>query len=92
MSPSTPRHPAYTQYQIDRNSSRTPPNRLQSDDPLELEITIDKPILAINYKNKSLGGAYWKSDENTLVVLSDIQFANPIDILDLSTPTSFIVL
>lgn len=83
MSPSTPRHPAYSQYQIDRNQSHTPLNHLESDDTSELDITIDKPILAINYKNKNLGGAFWKSDENILIILSDIQCANVIDMLDL---------
>ena len=83
MTFSTPRHPAYSQYRIERNTSRSPSQRLESDDPLELDGTLDKPILAINYKNNYLGGAYWKSDENILVVLADIQCANVIDMLDL---------
>jgi hypothetical protein len=79
----TPRHPAYSQYRIERNTSLSPSQHLESDDSLELDATLDKQILAINYKNKYLGGAYWKSDENVLVVLADIQCANVIDMLDL---------
>jgi len=89
MASSTPRHPAYSQYRIERNTSHSPLHRLESDDSPELDAVLDKPILAINYKNKYLGGAYWKSDENILVVLADIQCANAIDMLDLGTLPSF---
>jgi hypothetical protein len=82
---STPRHPAYLQYRINRKASTTPSNHPENDDPEEQDGTIEKPILAINYKNKCLGGAYWKSDENTLIILSDIQCANVIDMIDLGT-------
>ena len=90
MASSTPRHPAYSQYRIDRNNSRSPLNRLESEDSFELDGTLDRPILAINYKNKYLGGAYWKSDENILVVLADIQCANIIDMLDLGPFIRFV--
>jgi len=43
----------------------------------------DKPILAINYLNKYLGGAFWRPDDSNLIVLADIQCVNPIDMLDL---------
>ena len=45
----------------------------------------DKPILAINYLNKYLGGAFWKPDDSTLTILADIQCASPIDMFDLGT-------
>lgn len=58
-----------------------------SDDiPIEEEGT-DVPILALNYKNKALGGAYWRCSDNTLVILGDIQCANVTDLLDLGTST-----
>src|SRR5437667_11656978 len=74
---------AHSQYRIDRNSSRSPSICLATDESLELPDRLDKPVLAINYKNKYLGGAYWKSDENVLVVLADIPCTNAIDMLDL---------
>jgi len=43
----------------------------------------DKPILAINYLNKYLGGAFWRPDDSNLIILADIQCVNPIDMLDL---------
>jgi len=47
------------------------------------DASLDKPILAINYRNKFLGGAFWNPTECTLVILADIQCANVIDMLDL---------
>jgi hypothetical protein len=55
------------------------------DVPPEVDDRIDRPILAINYKNKYLGGAFWKSDDNALVILADIQCANVIDMIDLGS-------
>lgn len=43
----------------------------------------DKSILAINYLNKYLGGAFWRPDDGNLIILADIQCVNPIDMLDL---------
>jgi hypothetical protein len=54
-----------------------------SDDPIREEATLNNPILAINYKSKTLGGAYWRSDDSTLIILGDIQCGNVADILDL---------
>jgi hypothetical protein len=54
------------------------------DDSSEVEeVTLDKPILAINFKNKFLGAALWNPTESTLVILADIQCANVVDMLDL---------
>ena len=83
MRSSTPSHPAYAQYSIDRNFSRSPSHSLQNSDPPEPAETIDKPILALNYKNKALGGAFWRPNDSALVILADIACAHPPDLLSL---------
>jgi hypothetical protein len=84
MPPSTPRHPAYSSYRITRNSDRnSPSNPLGRDDDPD---NIDKPILAFNYKGKYLGGAYWKHNNSTLVILGDIPCVDVADMLDLGVP------
>ena len=88
MPPSTPRHAASSWLRMSRNSPQ--PSVLNNpedpDDSYDLEdACIDKPILAINYKNKFLGGAFWNPTESTIVILGDIQCANVIDMLDLGT-------
>jgi hypothetical protein len=87
MPPSTPRHPAYSSYRITRNSDRnSPSNRLGGDDDPDIPDNIDKPILALNYKGKYLGGAYWKHNDSTLVILGDIPCVDVADMLDLGIP------
>ena len=49
------------------------------------EGTVDKPVLAINCKGKSIGAAFWKPEDTTLVILGDIACANPLDMIDLGT-------
>ena len=58
-------------------------NETSADDSPVPEEVIDKPILAINYRNKFLGGAHWKPDEGTLIILGDIHCTNVEDMLDL---------
>src|ERR1700738_1316256 len=86
--PSTaPRHPAYSSYRITRNNRRASrSNHPSSDDTPDVADNIDKPILALNYKGKFLGGAYWKHTDSTIIVLGDIQCADVADMLDLGTP------
>jgi len=86
MPSSSSRHPAYTSYRIQRYP-QGPPQRHgiapPSDDPGDLDLIIDKPILALNYKGKYLGGAYWRYNDSTLVLLGELQCVNPVDFIDL---------
>jgi len=83
MSSSISRHPAYVQYSINRNSDRSGSPALESSDPPEVEETIDRPILALNYKNKHLGGAFWRPNDSTLVILADTFCVYAPDLLNL---------
>jgi len=65
-----------------------PPQQSESFDIRPLEDGIDVPILALDCKNKRLGGAYWRADDSTLVLLGDIQCADVIDMLNLGTHCS----
>jgi len=94
MPPPTPRHAASSPFRMRRDGAQ--PSVLNDpDDPdntsEQEDASIDKPILAISYKNKFLGAAFWNPTESTLVGLADIQCANVIDMLDLgisSLPTT----
>ena len=86
MPSSSPRHPAYSSYRINYRNNQSPSNRLDSDGALDSdEVAIDRPILAVNLKGKFLGGAFWKAEDSTLILLGDIQCANPVDMLDLGS-------
>jgi hypothetical protein len=86
MPSSSPRHPAYSSYRINYRNNQSPSNRLDSDGALDMdEVAIDRPILAVNLKGKFLGGAFWKAEDSTLILLGDIQCANPADMLDLGS-------
>ena len=87
MPSSKSRHPAYTQYHITKNNQqRSSSNSENSTDPVDGDQeTIDKPILAINYKNKYLGGAAWRPRDNTLTILGDAYCANVDDLINLGT-------
>lgn len=90
MPSSSPRHPAYSRYQINYRNQRSPSNRRDNDDLSEMqEIAVDKPILALNLKGKLLGGAFWRVDDSTLVLLGDIQCVNPNDMFGLGTLALF---
>jgi hypothetical protein len=86
MAFSTPRNQTSSQPHRVQNSSRPSilPDRDDRDDASEAEeVWLDKPILAISYKNKFLGAAFWNPAESTLNLLADIQCANVTDMLDL---------
>lgn len=84
MPSSSPRHPAYSRYQLNYRNHQSPSTRRDNDGISEMEeVVVDKPILAINLKGKFLGGAFWRADDSTLILLGDIQYANPIDMLGL---------
>jgi hypothetical protein len=77
------RHPAYTQYSIERNSKQSSSHPLAKSDTPEFEEATDKPILALNYKNKNLGGAFWRPHDSTLLILADVFCSDPPDLLSL---------
>jgi hypothetical protein len=83
MAASSPRYSAYSSHQGHKRnpfSSHHP-----SSDDIDDEGTVDKPVLAINCKGKAVGAAFWKPQESTLVILGDIQCANPLDMIDLGS-------
>jgi len=83
MAFSTPRNPSNAQHPRIQGSVR-PSIRDDRDDTSEgEEVNLDKPILAISYKNKFLGAAFWNPAESVLILLADIQCANVTDMLDL---------
>jgi hypothetical protein len=84
------RHPAYTRYHITgrtRQSSSDPSSRNSYDTPApEIEEPIDKPLLALNYRNKYLGGAAWRPADSTLIILGDTYCVNTEDLINLGSP------
>jgi len=83
MASSSPRYSAHSSYQLNRRNQFSS-NHPSSDDIVE-EGTVDKPVLAINCKGKTVGGAFWNPQDSTLVILGDIQCANPLDMIDLGS-------
>ena len=80
---SSPRHPAYSSYQTPRRRNPFSSSHFGSDIDIDDEGTVDKPVLAINCKGKSVGAAFWKPEDTTVVILGDIACANPLDMIDL---------
>jgi|SRR5271167_146671 len=91
MPSSERRHPAYTQYRINRhsrsqissdsasvNSHETPATEIDQE-------TLDKPVLALNYRNRYLGGAAWRPTDSTLIILADTYCANVEDLINLGS-------